>query len=87
MGQGASIVAIIRKSLKEILAEKPDVDEARLATTADIAGIRGDLTKLATKAELSELKADILKWVFGAIGFQTVVILGAIVSLIKVLAK
>ena len=33
------------------------------------------------------LKADLLKWVIGAIGFQTIVILGAIVSLFKVLAK
>lgn len=45
------------------------------------------VTKADLKAEIAEAKADILKWIIGAIGFQTIVILGAIVSLIKVFAK
>ena len=42
---------------------------------------------LVTKTDLAEAKVDILKWIISAIGFQTLVILGAIVALIKVLAK
>ena len=76
------------------------IDE-RLATKADIAGLaatmdslaakldafatKADISPLATKSELSETKADILKWMFGTIGFQTLVLLGAIVALAKAL--
>jgi hypothetical protein len=47
------------------------------------------LAKLEAKleAKIAEAKADILKWVVGAIGFQTVVILGALVSLVRIFAK
>lgn len=31
---------------------------------------------LATKVDLAETKADILKWMFGAIDFQTLALLG-----------
>jgi hypothetical protein len=34
---------------------------------------------------MAELKADILKWMFGAIGFQTVLILGAVIALIRII--
>jgi hypothetical protein len=30
---------------------------------------------------------ELLKWIIGAIGFQTVVILGALISLIRFVAK
>jgi len=46
-----------------------------------------DIINLATRADLAEAKADILKWVGGAIGFQTVVILGALASLVRIFAK
>ena len=50
---------------------------------ADVGALKSDLANTATKAELAEVKADILKWMFGTIGFQTVVILGAVVLLLK----
>jgi hypothetical protein len=65
----------------EALAEAlGDASHDNLATKADLAS-------LATKADLAEAKADILKWVVGAIGFQTVVILTALVSLGRFFAK
>ncbi|MGH6831339.1 MAG: hypothetical protein ACREDG_09335 [Methylocella sp.] len=39
------------------------------------------------KTEIAGTKTDLLKWIIGAIGFQTVVILGAVVSLARVFAK
>jgi hypothetical protein len=43
---------------------------------------------LATKAELSDVRADFLKWiVVGMIGFQTVVMVGALVTLVRIFAK
>lgn len=44
---------------------------------------KADLVHLATKADLAETKASILQWVIGAIGFQTVVILGALIALAR----
>jgi hypothetical protein len=38
---------------------------------------------LATKIDLAEAKADILKWMFGAIGFQTMAILGGVALLLR----
>ena len=40
-----------------------------------------DLGHLATKTDLAETKADILKWMFGAMAAQT----GLIVALVKLL--
>jgi hypothetical protein len=42
-----------------------------------------DQSALATKTDLSDLKFDILKWTFGAIGFQTLVVVAAVVALAK----
>jgi hypothetical protein len=44
-----------------------------------------DLTNLATKTDLAETKADILQWMVGAIGLRTVMILGAVVALARLL--
>jgi hypothetical protein len=62
--------------LADSLVARTDI--ATLATKADVEGVR---------TEIQAVKADLLKWVIGAIGFQTLVILGALVSLVKVLAK
>jgi hypothetical protein len=55
----------------------------QLATKTDISVVRTDIEalRLATKSDLAETKADILKWMFGTIGFQTIVILGAALAL------
>jgi hypothetical protein len=38
---------------------------------------------LATKTDLAETKAEILKWMVGSIGIQTVVIIGAVIALVS----
>jgi hypothetical protein len=43
------------------------------------------LAPLATKAELAEAKAEILRWIIGTIGFQTIIIIGAVAALIRLL--
>lgn len=45
-----------------------------------------DLSHLATKADLAEAKADLLKWMVGAIGLQTLTVLGGVAALIRLLA-
>jgi hypothetical protein len=88
------------EALAEALGEAAQGD---LATKADLAAVKADVTVVKTdlaalkadlaalkaelKADIAEVKADILKWVVGAIGFQTVVILGALISLVRIFAK
>jgi hypothetical protein len=42
-----------------------------------------DLVNLASKVDVSDAKTDIIKWMFGTIGFQTVIIIGAVIALAR----
>jgi hypothetical protein len=97
-----SLRLVLRTDLDALrLATKTDLDALRLATKADLEALRlatkTDLEALrmtleagiaacATKSDLSEAKADILKWIIGSIGFQTLVIVGAALTLAKMAA-
>ena len=58
------------------LSTKADTDALRLSTKADIEGLR-----LSTKADIEALRSELIKWMFGTVGLQTIVILGAVVTL------
>ena len=68
------------EGLADAIAEAIQND---LATKTDIAAVRTDIEalRLANKADLAETKAEIIKWMIGAIGFQALVIVGGIVAL------
>jgi predicted nucleic acid-binding Zn-ribbon protein len=83
-------LAGVRTEIAELKTElKTEIAELR----TEIAGVRTELkTEIAElrtelKSEIAEMRTDLLKWIIGAIGFQTVVILGALISLIKIFAK
>jgi hypothetical protein len=40
-------------------------------------------TAMATKVELAEAKGEVLKWLFGAVGLQTLAILGGVAALLR----
>ena len=40
---------------------------------------------MATKVELAEAKGEILRWLFGAVGVQTLAILGGVAALFRLL--
>ncbi|WP_342109903.1 DUF1640 domain-containing protein [Methylobacterium sp. SI9] len=69
--------ALVRKLEATGLSE----DQAEAITTAIRESRDADLTDLVTKTDLAEAKFDIMKWVIGAIGFQTIASVGAIVAL------
>ena len=50
-----------------------------------IDGINTRMGGMATKTELAEAKAELLRWIIGAIGFQTVIIIGGVAGLIRLL--
>jgi predicted nucleic acid-binding Zn-ribbon protein len=76
-------IAEVRTEIAELRAElKTEIAELRTELKAEIAGLRTEL-----KAEIAAVRTELLKWIIGAIGFQTVVILGALISIIKIFAK
>ena len=46
-----------------------------------------DLRISEVRLELANVKADILKWVLGAIGFQTLAVIGGLAALLKLLGN
>ena len=78
------------------VATKTDSEAFRVETKADFAAIRRDIDalrtstksdiealRLSTHAGIATAKSDIIEWMFGMIGFQTVAILGAVVALVR----
>jgi hypothetical protein len=48
--------------------------------SAQQAGAEEVVTRTHLKGELAELKADILKWMFGAMAFQTLAVMGGVLA-------
>lgn len=64
------------------LATKGDVQVGLAETKADMeVGLAQ--TKADMRVSLAETKAEILKWMVGSIGIQTVVIIGAVIALVR----
>ena len=68
------------EAVARVMRRAEELDLSHLATKSDLAELR-----LATKTDLAELKVEVLKWMVGMIGMQTVVILGAVVTRIRLL--
>ena len=62
---------------------KVDIVDLRTVLKVDISDLRSDLreVELRLEAKIEATKSEILKWMFGTIGFQTIVILGAVLAL------
>jgi len=43
-----------------------------------------DPLNLASKVDVSDARSDIIKWIFGTIGCQTLIIIGAVIDLARV---
>ncbi|WP_018042572.1 hypothetical protein [Methylobacterium sp. 88A] len=72
------------------LSTQADIEALRLSTRADIEALklstRSDLREAEARleAKIEATKADIIKWMFGTIGFQTLIILGAVIALARI---
>jgi hypothetical protein len=71
-------------ALAETLGEAPG-----MATKQDILQLdaKGEANALRLEAKIEAAKAEMIKWMFGTIGFQTIIILGAVVALARALVK
>ncbi len=76
----------LKAGIEATESDLPD-GEARLG--ADIRATKSDLreTELRLKAEIETAKVEVIKWVFGTVGFQTLVVLGAATTLARGVAK
>jgi len=66
-----------------------DIAKLHAATKEDIAKLQAttktDLRELELKidAKIESVKSEIVRWMFGTIGFQTIVVVGAVVALAR----
>ncbi len=87
--QAEGMADAMAEALQGDLATKADLAAVR----TDIASVRTDLrgeireTELRLEAKIEATKSDLIKWVVGMIGFQTVVLLGAALALARVVTK
>ena len=79
------------EAMASLVTSSRQADTSELATKADLAVVRAGLgaeftsTKSDLETRISKSEADIIKWVAGLIGFQTLAILGAVVALVRFL--
>ena len=61
----------------------------KTAFKSESQGVRAELREieLRLKAKIEAMKADLIEWVVGMIGFQTIVLLGAALALDRAVAK
>ncbi len=76
-------IAEVRTEIAGLKTElKTEIAGLETGLKTGIAGLRAEM-----KSENAATRTELLKWTIGAIGFQTVVILGALISMIKIFAK
>jgi hypothetical protein len=98
--QAEAVTRVVRKSQDVDLSNLVTKTEFQLAmamSKADLekglASVRAELqTGLASvraelKTDIAETKAEILKWMVGSMGIQTVVILGTIGALLRIISR
>ncbi|MGU3477102.1 hypothetical protein [Methylobacterium sp. D48H] len=70
------------RSLREKVKLSPE--QAEGLADAMTEALQGDLvTKADLRAELADTRSEIVRWVAGLIGFQTLAVIGAVVALAR----
>ncbi len=74
----------LSKDIREVETSlRADLRATELRLTGEIASTNVNIASLNTN--IASTKAEILKWTFGAIGFQNFIILGATAALIRII--
>ncbi|WP_158807366.1 DUF1640 domain-containing protein [Beijerinckia sp. L45] len=72
---------------------RTDIREGEFGLKADLRETEARLearlreVEAGRKVQIEASKADVIKWMFGTIGFQTLIILGAVITLARLVAK
>src|ERR1700730_4651225 len=75
--QAEGLAEALNEAAQSDLATKTDT----LGLKADIQSVRGEIQSV--RGEISAAKVELLKWLIGAIGFQTVAIIGAMIAIVR----
>ena len=87
--QAEGLADAMAEALQSDLATKSDLQAVR----SDLQAVRTELkthireVELRLESKIEATKSDLIKWVVGMIGFQTIVLLGAALALARVLGK
>jgi hypothetical protein len=87
VAQARGTAAALAETMTGGVATATDVAAARAEVREGEVRLRGEIRESESRLriEIAELRSEILKWVIGAIGFQTVIIIGAVAGLIRLL--
>jgi multidrug resistance efflux pump len=70
-------IQVVRGDVESLkIQTRADIEALRLATQADIEAVKG---------AIASAKVETVRWLVGAIGFQTLAVLGAVVALTRTL--
>ncbi len=80
----STMITELYDALKE--AGASDASARKAAETMANYDLRSGLreTEFRLEAKIEATKSEIVKWMFGTIGFQTIIVLGAVVALARV---
>jgi hypothetical protein len=75
--QAEAVTRVVRKA--------QDIDLSALANKNDLAEVKVNIAEVKAdlQRDLANIKAELLKWIIGSIGVQTIVILGAVIALTR----
>jgi hypothetical protein len=75
----ARLQAATKEDIARLQAEtKEDIAKLQAATKTDLREM-----ELKIEAKLESFKSEIVRWMFGTIGFQTIVVVGGVVALAR----
>lgn len=80
--QAEGTAKVLSRLLVADLVTKSDLERETAIIRSDVARLEATS---ATKQDLAETKVEILKWLIGLIGFQTIAVLGGVAALIKLI--
>ncbi len=89
----------VKAEIQQVKVElQAEIQQTKAELRTEIAKVRTDLqadiqqtkTELRTeiakvRTDLESVKSELIKWMFGAVGFQTILMLGAVVALIRII--
>jgi len=78
--QAEGLANAIADATSDQIATKGDIKDLRVE-------LRNDMREMESRLEIKieMLRSDVLKWIVGSIGFQTLIILGAVITLTRVI--
>ena len=86
-GEIQQVKAELQAGIQQVSAElQADIQQVRAELQQVKVELQADIqqSRAEFRAGIESAKSEIVKWMFGAIGFQTILMLGAIVALIRI---